>query len=345
MLALAVVLACIAADDAAWDVNKELQTQRLRGHQAEVDSAVASLKALDDGNEHVRFFLYPSIFKEDGFLSYWFSNLTEALANSPRRTKDPREASLFFLGIDTACERNWPNYLGESTENYVYGDTDTCSSTRDKRIKAYLTKHAVHLKLDSMGDQARQPGYKGNGTHMIINMNSYNIIPSYIQSNRQQIRFAVPSQDVDVMGSSEIVSWPAKNLVDFTADSPGYSLTCDASYRAPKYLLVFKGSPSYPTRKKLGTIDNGKDIRIVIPESREHCSGCGGGEYRELLMNSTFGAVVRGDTFYSYRFLEVMSAGIVPVIYSDKVCVPQRTAIGFQVYRRRGCVCSVSFSR
>jgi hypothetical protein len=38
---------------------------------------------------------------------------------------------------------------------------------------------------------------------------------------------------------------------------------------------------------------------------------CGAGAYKDLLTNAQFGAVVRGDTFYSYRFLEV---GVRPIV-------------------------------
>ena len=44
---------------------------------------------------------------------------------------------------------------------------------------------------------------------------------------------------------------------------------------------------------------------------------CGSGEYSELLSNTDFGLVIRGDNLYSYRFLEVLSAGVIPVIFSD----------------------------
>ena len=139
----------------------------------------------------------------------------------------------------------------------------------------------------------------------------------YITKNKQQIRFAIPSQDQTTLGAEDVVSWPAKNLVDFNVKPADISCA-----KKEKYLMVFKGADDYPTRKQLGKLDNNKDIRIILPTNRDHCSNCGSGEYKELLTNTMFGAVVRGDTFYSYRFLEVMSAGVVPVIYSDKWLLP-----------------------
>ena len=39
--------------------------------------------------------------------------------------------------------------------------------------------------------------------------------------------------------------------------------------------------------------------------------------YSELLTNATFGLVPRGHSRFSYRFLEVLDHGAVPVVVSD----------------------------
>lgn len=45
-------------------------------------------------------------------------------------------------------------------------------------------------------------------------------------------------------------------------------------------------------------------------------------EYYLLLRQSIFAAVPRGDNLYSYRFSEVLSAGAIPIIYSDGWVMP-----------------------
>jgi hypothetical protein len=141
------------------------------------------------------------------------------------------------------------------------------------------------------------------------------------RTNKQPIIYAAPSFDLDFKRPQDL-SWPAKNLVHF--DHSGQQWTCKK-----KYLLVFKGTNDHYTRKNLGSLDNGKDVRVTLTEFKSNCGkddeahkSCGKGEFSELLLNSTFGLVIRGDTYYSYRFLEVISAGVVPVIFSDKWALP-----------------------
>lgn len=44
--------------------------------------------------------------------------------------------------------------------------------------------------------------------------------------------------------------------------------------------------------------------------------------YRSLLTNAKFSAAPRGDQLYSYRFTEILSAGAIPVVYSDGWVLP-----------------------
>ena len=53
-----------------------------------------------------------------------------------------------------------------------------------------------------------------------------------------------------------------------------------------------------------------------------HSDDCGKGEYTEMLRNTSFSLVMRGDNLYSYRLLEVLSAGAIPVIFSDTWVLP-----------------------
>jgi hypothetical protein len=48
---------------------------------------------------------------------------------------------------------------------------------------------------------------------------------------------------------------------------------------------------------------------------------------RGLLLRSTFGGVPRGDGLHSYRFAEVLSAGTIPVVYTDEWLLPFGPAV------------------
>lgn len=53
-----------------------------------------------------------------------------------------------------------------------------------------------------------------------------------------------------------------------------------------------------------------KDIQQSGKESDQY-------SYRLIMAQSTFAAAPRGDSLFSYRFSEILSAGAVPVVYAD----------------------------
>lgn len=48
----------------------------------------------------------------------------------------------------------------------------------------------------------------------------------------------------------------------------------------------------------------------------------GGMKYGELVQLSKFAAAPRGDNPFSYRFVEVMGGGAIPVLYADNLVLP-----------------------
>jgi hypothetical protein len=97
-----------------------------------------------------------------------------------------------------------------------------------------------------------------------------------------------------------------------------------------KHLLVFKGTADWPTRRTAAAkLHNGGDVIVELSGAKGNCGpndygkvACGVGTYRQLMTNTDFALVIRGDNLYSYRFLEVLSAGAVPVILADKWVLP-----------------------
>jgi hypothetical protein len=124
---------------------------------------------------------------------------------------------------------------------------------------------------------------------------------------------------------------PAVTKIQLTPAQEQRIASCRSSdnYDRP-YLLTFVGSFRGPVRPKLQDLDNGKDVLILdnldrlnnsnVVLTRESSSG--GGRYQQLLEESQFAAVPRGDNLYSYRFTEVLSAGAIPVILADDWILP-----------------------
>eukprot|EP00935_MAST-01C_sp_MAST-1C-sp1_P001861 g1861.t1 len=217
--------------------------------------------------------------------------------------------------------------------NYRIGNPDKCGIDKWKKAQEYLsTAEGIYFQ----NEDGKRPTFAGKGTHLFFDMTSWYPIPEAMRKYKQPIAFATPSQEFGGGSPGVDISWPAKNLVDFFEDS-------DVDCTKNKYLLAFKGTDDHPTRKKLGALHNGKDVQIILQSNKVPCVDtenedtlgqalCGTGAYKDLLTNTRFGAVVRGDTYYSYRFLEVMSAGAIPVILSDRWALPFHEVLDYESF-------------
>ena len=58
-------------------------------------------------------------------------------------------------------------------------------------------------------------------------------------------------------------------------------------------------------------------------------------EYAELLTSTEFGLVPRGDNLYSFRFLETLAAGAIPVIFSDDWALPFAEILNYDEFSVR----------
>ena len=269
-------------------------------------------------------YLYPAQFHAEQEYSYFYDEIWRALERSPRRTADAAKADVFFLGSEHACEFNWPNYThSPPSVDFIYGDMNSCRSTRQMRTRQYLAKYARYLT----GPGTDRPQKAGAPVHVIFDMFGYTMKDAKLEPN-PQIAWAAPSFDMnEAFNIGRDIGFPAKNLVSFDKlDNPPISCSDEK-----KYLLTFKGTIDAEVRGNVAKLHNGKDIQIITSEFKTDCGQkivgdvehiCGGGVYDDLMTHTTFGAVMRGDNLYSYRYLEVMSGGAIPVIFSDTWVLP-----------------------
>lgn len=83
-----------------------------------------------------------------------------------------------------------------------------------------------------------------------------------------------------------------------------------------KYLISFKGTVNRGEHrkvvyKKLKTIHNNKNIIIVEKNNNQY-------DYDELMTNSLFTFCLEGHLPWSYRFSEIINAGSLPIIITEK---------------------------
>jgi hypothetical protein len=206
---------------------------------------------------------YEYSFIDDGYFSIWRSELNKAMKQSPRRTEDPSEADVLFVGIDYACERDWPHYSIYPKEiNYITGDPDTCYNSRDSRLTTYTDKHATYLDLANDADQfcSAASGVQTcvKGVHVVLDMKGYTRVPDSHRKSRQPVIWAAPSWNTGHFRGGHDVSWPSMNVVDFKV--------AEAKCGGQKYKLVFKGTNDHKVRKNLENLHNGKDVIIKLQE-------------------------------------------------------------------------------
>ena len=113
--------------------------------------------------------------------------------------------------------------------------------------------------------------------------------------------------------------------------------TCRHKHR---YLFGFSGSlrkGKTVSRTMLIDLHDGKRVWtrklgdfIKAKRSTDFTRGTDEPTYLELLKDSEFAGVPRGDSLFSYRLLDVMSAGAIPVIYSDGWVLPFAEIISWQ---------------
>jgi hypothetical protein len=286
-------------------------------------AAAAAASAVVPSGGQALLYVYPAQFHAEQQYSYFYDEIWRALERSPRRTTDAAKADVFFLGSEHACEFNWPNYThSPPSVDFIYGDMNSCRSTRQARTRAYIDKYARYLT----GPGTDRPQKPGAPMHVIFDMFGYTMKDSKLEPN-PQIAWAAPSFNMnEAFNIGRDIGFPAKNLVSF--DKAENQASC---MDQKKYLLTFKGTIDAVVRGNVAKLHNGKDIQIVTSKFKADCGQkvegdvehiCGGGLYTDLMSHTTFGAVMRGDNLYSYRYLEVMSAGAIPVIFSDTWVLP-----------------------
>ena len=233
-------------------------------------------------------------FKDDAMhRTVFYERFLAAVARSPSFVEDPDHADLIFPAEDTAVETNWPRYgLGETA--YVRGKFDP----------------KIHLAYLRRLTQVRRP-------LCVINMHPGIRLPTALQANASILVADINLRAFERTFNPRTVSMPA--LPIGIARNPGPARTLVASFR---------GVSSHPVRQRLAEIADGKRIVVELVDRLNHVGKLDAEKkqsdpaYLALLESSSFAFVPRGDAEFSYRLLEVMSAGCIPVVLADGLVLP-----------------------
>eukprot|EP00096_Caligus_rogercresseyi_P012910 TRINITY_DN5577_c0_g1_i1.p1 TRINITY_DN5577_c0_g1~~TRINITY_DN5577_c0_g1_i1.p1 ORF type:complete len:420 (+),score=88.72 TRINITY_DN5577_c0_g1_i1:151-1410(+) len=252
-------------------------------------------------------YVYP---EDPSSLSPAYTKILSALRSSPYITKDPSQACLFVLSFDTL--------------------------DRDPLSTSYFLRN-MPARIAAL------PHWNGGLNHVIFNLYS-GTYPDYAEDLYFDPGKAIlakasmsnpnyrPGFDVSLPLFHKV--HPEKGGEEGRMGSEGFP------NRRKKHFLAFKGKRyvygiGSETRNSLYHLHNGEDLVLLTTcrhgknwkdlkddrcdqDNREFDRW----DYDSLLLNSTFCLVPRGRRLGSFRFLETLQAGCVPVVLSNDWILP-----------------------
>lgn len=300
------------------------------------------------------FYVYP----DDGVsqLSKQYAAILRILRTMPGATTDPSRACAFFPPFDTTPLTPW-----------LRGDMNGVDGREVQRHLAQLPFWSraptptgepatiISGTTAGSGDPISYPSWDGEawapGTnHVILDL-----------TDSRSRHF---SAGAAAFWKSGYDVWNYRRGIDVAFPALPNNLCRTAEERRNSrrlYLLSFKGSIWEPglgfdandTRASLLRLHNGRDV-MVLDRGGDGTDG-GGGEadngaapaltpdevaaraltYPELLSSSVFALVPRGGGLHSYRFVETLSCGAVPVVLADDWEMPLSEVINHDSYALR----------
>lgn len=238
-----------------------------------------------------------------------YQKILTAIVESRYYTSDPEKACLFVLAIDTL-------------------DRDSLSEDLVRNVPQRLQ---------------RLPYWNNGKNHVIFNLYS-GTWPSYLELglgfDPGQAILAKASMSTQTMRHGFDVSIPLFHKHFPLRSGHTGMITANNFPVNKKYLLAFKGKRyvhgiGSETRNSLFHLHNGRDIVMVTTcrhgkswrelqdgrcdeDNREYDRY----DYETILQNSTFCLVPRGRRLGSFRFLEALQSGCIPVLLSNSWVLP-----------------------
>lgn len=236
--------------------------------------------------------------------AYWM-RFRDAVDLHVREARAPTGAATLCVPVeDVAIETNWPRY-GRPGSAYARGEGHC------------LEPDGIYFEyLQALLDWAANHPER---TVLLVNMHPFVRLPL----------IALDHPNVVVADGS--LATYERCLNPSTISMP--ALPIDAATAAPALerpvLASFQGVASHAVRLKLAELHDGRDVivRIVPPRHHEQTrvdaeAGVRDPEYGALLAASRFAFVPRGDALFSYRLLEAMSYGCIPIVVSEGWVLP-----------------------
>lgn len=218
-----------------------------------------------------------------------------ALRANWRYVDDPARADLLFPAEDAAMETNWPRY-GRGESALLRGRMDW------QQIQDYLNRFLSR-----------------GGARCLVNMHPFMRAPQVVGGLKTVFvaDICLPAWERSL--NPRTVSMPALPI------SVGEAVDC-----ADRPILAsFRGALSHPCRGSLAKLHDGEAFHCELVDPGANHAGridatlnMADPDYAALMKKSVFALVPRGDCLFSYRLLEAISFGCIPVILADGWVLP-----------------------
>lgn len=97
-----------------------------------------------------------------------------------------------------------------------------------------------------------------------------------------------------------------------------------------KYFLTFKGNfATSKVREEIGELHDPENGVVIVDSSIRESDKY---TYEEVMSDSVYTLVVRGDAEFSYRFSEGVCSGAIPILIADGWVPPFESLVPFEVY-------------
>jgi hypothetical protein len=223
---------------------------------------------------------------------FW-SMFIEALTRNPRYVEDAAQADMVFPAEDVAHETNWPRF-GAGDAAYCRGQWD--AQAHIAYIKQLL---AVERPL------------------CIVNMNPFVRLPKTFRERSKTF-----------VADVSLAEWE-RAMNPRTISMPALPITVGTISTGPRVVLAsFRGALSHPSREGIAQLHDGANYICEIVDPKNHVglvdfqSRSYDQSYVDLMSASLFSFIPRGDALFSYRFLEAISFGCIPIVLSDGWVLP-----------------------
>jgi hypothetical protein len=231
----------------------------------------------------------------------YYERLLRAVVRNRRFRRSA--ARVVLPAEDTALETNWPRY-GDRLSAYVRGQPDEFAP--EGPFERYLNRVGAYAQGNP--EQAV----------LLVGMNPFLRLPMLFRSFPNVLIADGSLAGHERSLSPRSISMPALPMVDATAED-----LCERDI-----LASFRGADSHPVRRALAKLAGRAGFEVQLADPGGHAgkidatAGLADARYVELLDRSVFSFVPRGDALFSYRLLEAMARGSIPVILSDGWVLP-----------------------